>query len=315
MIHSLESPNLPLLHAALDRPLPFTRADAGCALRFTAADGRPLEGRLYAPTAPGRGGILIGGATGVPQGFYAAYATWLARHGWTVLSFDYRGIGRSRQGPLARDPARMRDWGQLDLPAALDALADRVTRGPLHLIGHSVGGQMLGLMPNHARLSGAVMLASGFGYWGHMAPAYGSLVRLLVSGLGPLSYRLLSYAPNRALGWGEDLPRGVAEDWFRWCRRPDYYADLLAERGLQHFDHVQLPVLSLRFSDDPIATAANVEAQLAVYRAADLTRLTVHPQDHGRQHIGHLHFFSSKMPESLWRLPLDWLTSTAAGPT
>jgi predicted alpha/beta hydrolase len=334
MIDSLDSPNLGLLHAALGLTTDESvagRADLPSAtpwewgersrrslavpdaavrrLRFPATDGRVLEGRLFQPEERAIGAILIGGATGVPQGFYAAYARWLSRQGWAVLTFDYRGIGLSREGPLALDPARMRDWGRLDLPAALDTLAHWVPERPLHLIGHSVGGQMLGLMPNHHRLSRAVMLASGFGYWGNMAPMYGTMVRALISGIAPALYRLLGYAPNRAMGWGENLPRGVAEDWFRWCRRPDYYAELLAEQGRSRFDDVRLPVLAMSFSDDPIATEANVAAQLALYSAADVTRLRLRPADFERSRIGHLHFFSSKMPETLWRLPLDWLSS------
>jgi predicted alpha/beta hydrolase len=331
MIDSLDSPNLGLLHAALglysDEPgvsrlssptqweglerspqsLAAPAAEAQC-LRFRAADGRELEGRLFQPRERAIGAILIGGATGVPQRFYAAYARWLSRQGWAVMTFDYRGIGLSREGPLSQDPARMRDWGRLDLPAALDTLALWVPERPLHLIGHSVGGQMLGFMPNHHRLGSAVMLASGFGYWGNMAPGYGAMVRALISVLGPVLYRLLGYAPNSAIGWGEDLPRGVAEDWFRWCRRPDYYAELLAQQRRSYFDDVRLPVLAMSFSDDPIATEANVTAQLALYSAADVTRLRLRPAEFERSHIGHLHFFSSKMPETLWRLPLDWLS-------
>lgn len=302
-----DSPNLPLLLAALE-PRPQTEVRER-AVSFPAADGRLLQGQLFQPTGAARGALLIGGATGVPQRFYAAYARWLARHGLWVLSFDYRGIGRSRSLPLARDPARMRDWGRLDLPAALDWLAAAAPGLPLYLIGHSVGGQMLGLMPNHARLSRVVMLASGFGYWGHMSPLYGRLVRILVSALGPALYRLLGYAPNSRIGWGEDLPRGVAEDWFGWCQRPDYYAELLADLPGQRFGGVTQPVLSLSFSDDPIATHANVSAQLACYPRAQLSRLTVQPRTYGLARIGHLHFFSARMPEALWRLPLDWLLS------
>lgn len=307
MIDVAASPNLGLLHAAFERS--SLSEHLGRALRFRAADGRILEGQLYRPSVAARGAVLLGGATGVPQGFYAAYARWLAARGLVSFTFDYRGIGRSRQSALKDDPARMRDWGRLDLPAALETLAAHAPDLPLYLIGHSVGGQMLGLMPNHHRLQKAVMLASGFGYWGNMSPAYGQMVRALVGGLGPLMYRSLGYAPNRALGWGENLPRGVAADWFSWCRRPDYYAELLRDQPGQVFTAVRMPVLSLAFSDDPIATPANVTAQLAVYPHAQLARHTVRPEAFGRRRIGHLHFFSSKMPEALWRLPLDWLLS------
>jgi len=35
-----------------------------------------------------------------------------------VLTFDYRGIGQSRSTSIKELPARMRDWAQLDAPAA-----------------------------------------------------------------------------------------------------------------------------------------------------------------------------------------------------
>ena len=299
------SPDLPLLHDAIERRAVPERQIASDTIVCT--DGRRLDARVYRPLGALRGAVLIGGATGVPQRFYAAYARWLASHGLLTLTFDYRGIGASRITPLSQDPARMRDWGQRDLPAALDHL-DRLAPGlPIDFIGHSVGGQMLGLMPNQSRIRRAVMIASGFGYWGNMAPAYGAMVRALISSLGPALYRLLGYAPNRRIGWGEDLPRGVAADWFTWCQRPDYYAELLADRGITRFDDCTQRVLSLSFSDDPIATTANVSAQLQRYPRVALTRITVQPRDVGLRRIGHLHFFTARMPERLWRMPLDFL--------
>ncbi len=299
------SPDLPLLHDAVERrllPSPLVETHA-----VHCTDGRVLDARVFRPLGSLHGTVLIGGATGVPQRFYGPYARWLAAQGLLTLTFDYRGIRGSRITPLRDDPARMRDWGSHDLPAALDHLHQLAPTLPIGYIGHSVGGQMLGLMPNHALIHRAVMLASGFGYWGNMAPLYGTMVRALVGGLGPVLYRRLGYAPNARIGWGEDLPRGVAADWFSWCQRPDYFAELLREQGRERFDDVHQPILSLGFRDDPIATERNIDAQLQLYTAADVTRRILHPREVGLRRIGHLHFFSPQMPERLWRLPLSFL--------
>lgn len=299
------SPDLPLLHDAIERRLlPPTRVETHAVL---CEDGRVLDARVFRPVGSLRGAILIGGATGVPQYFYGAYARWLAARGLLTLTFDYRGIRGSRLQPLRDDPARMRDWGLLDLPAALGHLHELAPALPIGFIGHSVGGQMLGLMPNHRLVHRAVMLASGFGYWGNMSPLYGSMVRALVGGLGPALYRRLGYAPNARIGWGDDLPRGVAADWFRWCQRPDYFAELLQAQGRDRFDDVRQPLLALGFSDDPIATPKNIAAQLRLYANAQLTRRILSPAEVGLRRIGHLHFFSPRMPETLWRIPLDHL--------
>ena len=77
---------------------------------FEADDGRPLAGTVLEP-ARADGAVVIASATGVPRRIYAGIARHLAEAGLAVLTFDYRGIGDSRQGPLRREPARMQDWG------------------------------------------------------------------------------------------------------------------------------------------------------------------------------------------------------------
>ena len=66
-------------------------------LKLTAADGYPLAATLYPASKP-VGQILVGSATGVPQGFYRRFAEYAASHGYTTLTLDYRGIGGSAQG-------------------------------------------------------------------------------------------------------------------------------------------------------------------------------------------------------------------------
>jgi len=44
--------------------------------------------------------VSTGGAMGVRQDYYAAFATWLAGRGYLVASFDYRGVGESKRAPL-----------------------------------------------------------------------------------------------------------------------------------------------------------------------------------------------------------------------
>jgi len=58
----------------------------------------------------------------------------------------------------------MSDWGVLDMPAALAWLAERFPRLPLVTVGHSVGGQLIGCMPNQARARAHLMLATSTGY-------------------------------------------------------------------------------------------------------------------------------------------------------
>ena len=72
-------------------------ADNGSVQEVGFASGHHrLSGVLYRPSRLARGAAVINGATGVPQGFYRAFATWLSKErSRAVLTFDYREFGKS----------------------------------------------------------------------------------------------------------------------------------------------------------------------------------------------------------------------------
>ena len=67
-------------------------------LVVTAADGFPLSATLWLPeTAPPPTRVVIVNAgAGIPARYYDRFAAWLADRGLPTLTYDYRGIGRSR---------------------------------------------------------------------------------------------------------------------------------------------------------------------------------------------------------------------------
>src|SRR5262245_60804526 len=106
---------------------------------FSADDGAvSLCGRYYAPQGPVKAVVLIAGAMGVKQDYYAEFARWLAVQGYAALSFDYRGMGDSL--PAGRSlrgyRADLFDWSR-DIDAAIDALLVRHADAPLFVVGHS----------------------------------------------------------------------------------------------------------------------------------------------------------------------------------
>ena len=66
------------------------------ALRIAAADGYALGATLFPPATPNDRVVVVNAAMGVKRGFYAPFALHLAARGFTVVSYDYRGIGDSR---------------------------------------------------------------------------------------------------------------------------------------------------------------------------------------------------------------------------
>ena len=74
----------------LDRPVVVSAILWGNASRLMDAAVRE-----FAPATAARGSVVLGGAMGVPQTYYAPFAQWLAAQGWRVTTFDYRGHGDS----------------------------------------------------------------------------------------------------------------------------------------------------------------------------------------------------------------------------
>jgi len=268
---------------------------------LAAADGYALGATLYG--APSKRAVLVMAASGVPQTYYARFALHLVAHGFQVLTFDYRGIGRSRSTSVRKLPARMRDWALLDGAAALAALdhAEKVI-----VVGHSFGGQSLGLLQRDGRIGAALLVGSQSAYWRNY-PLRGRLwvwpsAHFLLPGIT----RVFGYFPGSRLGFGEDLPPGVAIEWARWCRHPTYLVgDLRAEDAYARFS---APVRAYALTDDAFAPPSAVRALLDLLPAAKSELRRVTPAEVGAKSIGHFGFFRERFRDTLWREACEWLT-------
>jgi len=63
----------------------------------------------------------------------------------------------------------MSDWVALDVTAAVAWMRERYKSLPLNYVGHSFGGQALGLAANNSEVSRALLIAAQAGYWKLMA--------------------------------------------------------------------------------------------------------------------------------------------------
>src|SRR5690349_19038618 len=168
------------------------RASARAAVRrertaFRADDGRFLHATWFRPHTPGAGHVLIAPAMATPAAFYAAFATWLAGRGMTVLTFDYRGT-TATPSELRRETADLLTWAG-DAAAALEHLLDDAPAGdhtPVVWIGHSFGGQVLPFV-RHDLLDSAVLVATGNGHYHHTPAWLRRRAPLLWRGIVPLT--------------------------------------------------------------------------------------------------------------------------------
>lgn len=276
-------------------------------LDLQASDGRKLAAHWFAASRR-RGVIVMNGATGFPQSFYFKLAQYAAERGYDVLLYDYRGMGFSAGADPAAETARMSDWGLYDMRVALDVAAKRAEGLPVATVGHSVGGQFLGLLRNHALARVHVQIATSVGYWRWENAPFKYLAWWFWRVHGPLMLALKGYVPTGG-GWaGLPLPKGVYEEWRRWCLRPDHFGpDLSTYLADNCFGEIRAPVLTVGFTDDPIATRRAVEGINRFFPNVQRESRWYSPADAGSKRIGHEGFFSSKHRETLWRPVIDWI--------
>ncbi len=274
---------------------------------FPAVDGYALAATLFEPEQPARAVVLIAPATAVPQGYYAKFARYLATQGFRVVTFDYRGIGRSKPTSGLRGfKARMRDWAALDLSAAVD-YADQLAQGkPLLYVGHSFGGQALGQLPNNHKISRALFAASQIGYWKLFPAPEKYRVWFMLRVLGPTLYTIFGYVPGK-LGMGEDLPKGVFKEWSGWCMKPRYLYDDETLSARKNFPNYKGALRAIGMSDDDWAPPVTVAGLLAGYTGTKPEHITVTPEAAGQKKIGHFGYFREPSREPLWREAAEWL--------
>lgn len=274
------------------------------ALIITCKDGYSLSARFYTASAMQKKNcpVLICPATGITQNFYQAFAEWLTTQGYDVLIFDFRGIGRSLHGPVSQSEASIVDWGQLDIPAAIETLLYKTQADQVILVGHSAGGQLLGIVPNHEKVAKVVAVSGSTGHVKGLKGRTRLLAPVMFNVIFPLARITKGYGPTQAIGMGENLPKDVAREWAQFCSKPGYIINAIGKKVASTHDyHTQItcPITSIWATDDEIATQANVKDLLRLYPKAHTEMIELQPQEYGHKGIGHMLMFR-KSHQNLW---------------
>src|SRR5258708_21368256 len=196
--------------------------------------------------------------------------------------------------------AMMADWAALDMTAAVGWMRERYRHLALGYVGHSFGGQALGLLQNNTEVSRALLIAAQAGYWKLMTSPERYRVYVMLNFVGMPLTRLLGYAPGK-MGLGEDLPKGVFLQWVDWVMSPHYLFDDRTLAGLANFQKYRGTMRAVCLSDDPWATRPAVELLCSGFTSIKPEILDVTPADAGVGRLGHFGFFRPEHRATLWR--------------
>jgi predicted alpha/beta hydrolase len=176
------------------------------------------------------------------------------------------------------------------------------------VVGHSIGGFLPGLAESAPLIDRMLTVGAQYAWWWDYAPRQRLGLFLKWHIAMPAATALCGYFPGRKLGWLEDLPAGVANEWsfrgprFERSHPPDERSDVLARMSA-----VTAPILAISMSDDEFGTVPAIRRTLRYYTNAPRTAVALEPEDYGLARIGHFDLFHDRHASGFWLDTLLWL--------
>ena len=282
-------------------------------LEIRTRDGVTLAATVLEPRGSEHGAlgsVIMAHAMFARQSAFKLVAPLFRDRGWRVVTFDFRGHGKSAASDWGYD-----DFVERDLPAVVECVRARNERGPVALVGHSLGGHVaLAAQGSKLVALDALVLAAGANLWlRDFEPnaAIWAAKRAIMDGFVRTARRFGRF-PARALRIGsddeslayvEDLARFTIDG--RWCSRDG------TRNYLSALTEVTIPIFSIASEGDRInARPVCVERMLARCRGPlHIERVT--KSDDGSRAPGHGALVASRRALSAFARAESFLRSVS----
>jgi predicted alpha/beta hydrolase len=275
-------------------------------INLLTGDHYQLSAHLFEPKNPDKKLLLINAATGVKQQIYFSIAQFFADNGFTVITYDYRGIGLSKPEKMKGFVASMRLWGAVDYKAATDYIKTNFEDYQKFCLGHSLGALILGMNEDSSIFEEFIFVGTQNAFVGNLKFKTKIEAYLGFGIVQPLSTVLLGYFPANWFGLGESLPSGSAFDW-RTLILNKKSTNRLLEKGQDYSKNLTQKVLVLRAEDDIWLTEKGVKSLLQnTYPNMKPTYRLIKQSESEKNEIGHINFFRS-YNRKLWNIILKEL--------
>lgn len=268
---------------------------------ITAEDGYQLSALLGQPAGDNAGTVILSSATGVKKEFYINFAKFLTLKKYTVLLYDYRGIGESAPENLKNSTAYMHEWGTKDMNAVLDFMVEEKGLSDIIWLGHSIGAQLTGFITKREHLKKVIAVNAALGYWGYFPFPMKMMVWTLWYIISPVLVKIYGYGTMKKVGWGENLPKNAFLEFRKWCMSKNYYGSYIQERlKKDKFYSFITPITAVYTSDDPIANDKTVPLMMEFFPHAEVDIIKIPVADYTNEKVGHTGLFRKKFEKELW---------------
>lgn len=248
--------------------------------------------------------VIIASATGVKQNYYHNFSKFLSHNNYSVFTFDYGGIGDSKPESLKKFSTTATNWAQNDFESVVQYVKSKNPDSKIFIITHSIGGQLIGLVPSNNLFDGVIMAVSQSGSWIHWKGFERLKMQFLWYVTIPLFCRIFNYLPSSHFTRMEDLPKEMALEWAKWCKKPNYHFDCI-DNVKEHYDKIKCKIISYSIDNDFYATVPAVNWIASQFKNAEVTRTHLKAEDFGVKDIGHFGFFKNRFKDSIWNVFLE----------
>lgn len=268
---------------------------------------REIAVTVFIPQISNHKILLINSATGVKQQLYFSFAQDLSARGYTVITYDYSGIGKSKPENLKGYQTSMRTWGTEDYKAVTDYIQLSYPDYTRFCLGHSVGALILGMNADSQIFSKFIFMATQDAYFRHLKFNIALSGFLGFGMMMPVITKLMDYFPAHWFGLGEALPAGVGFDWRTLIIHPGSTSQLLAKNTEDHSKSLTQDTVLIYAEDDTWVTMKGMESLMTnTYPNLKKSYHELKVSNSEKKEIGHVNFFRS-YNRNLWEVVLDEL--------
>lgn len=243
--------------------------------------------------------LIIASATGVKQKYYYEFAKYAESKDVTVITFDYNGIGSSLKKPIEKLKINAADWGSNDIESIIQYAIKNYPKSKKVILGHSIGGQLIGLAESCNKLDKIILVAAQSGYWKHWKGFRRMKMWFNWYILFPLILRVFGYLKSKRISGMENLPKNVAEQWRNWGKNRDY---IFSDKSIKNtfYETIEVDMTAYSIDDDNFAPKEAVQWMTEKYKNANRKSIHLNPIDFQANKIGHFGIFKERFKNTFW---------------